>query len=199
MMDQNLAIRLKDLRIRKGYSQEQLSEEAKISLRTVQRIEKGTSVPRGDTLLRLTAALGVTPDDLLDWTKTEDRGFLSLLNISALGGLLHPILGIILPLVMWILKREKVHLVDETGKNLINFMITWVLLFYLLTGILSGGPYLALNIDFLSVLTFLISDPLVALPFTLLYLYVILMVFINIRRNRKGRKSSYFPAVPFLR
>ncbi|HYQ56702.1 MAG TPA: helix-turn-helix transcriptional regulator, partial [Draconibacterium sp.] len=69
MNNQNLAIKIKDLRNRKGLSQEQLSEESKLSLRTIQRIEKGESIPRGDTLMRLTQALGITPDELLDWAK----------------------------------------------------------------------------------------------------------------------------------
>ena len=96
MNNQNLAIKIKDLRSRKGFSQEQLSEESKLSLRTVQRIEKGESIPRGDTLIKLTQALGVTPDDLLEWTDIEDKGYLTLLNLSALTGLLfNPLLGII--------------------------------------------------------------------------------------------------------
>ncbi|WP_146035304.1 helix-turn-helix domain-containing protein, partial [Formosa algae] len=94
MNNQNLAIKIKDLRNRKGFSQEQLAEESKLSLRTVQRIEKGESIPRGDTLIKLTQALGVTPDDLLEWTDIEDKGYLTLLNLSALTGLLfNPLLG----------------------------------------------------------------------------------------------------------
>lgn len=49
MNNQNLAGKIRDLRNRKGFSQEQLSEETKLSLRTIQRIENGESIPRGDT------------------------------------------------------------------------------------------------------------------------------------------------------
>ncbi|TXD48174.1 helix-turn-helix domain-containing protein [Polaribacter sp. IC073] len=84
MNNQNLAIKIKDLRNRKGFSQEQLSEASKLSIRTIQRIEKGASIPRGDTLIKLTRALGVTPDDLLEWTDIEDKGYLILLNLSAI-------------------------------------------------------------------------------------------------------------------
>jgi transcriptional regulator with XRE-family HTH domain len=58
MKNQNLSIKVKDLRNRKGFSQEQLAEESRLSLRTIQRIEKGESTPRGDTLSKLTRALG---------------------------------------------------------------------------------------------------------------------------------------------
>ena len=124
MNNQNLAIKIKDLRTRKGFSQENLSEESKLSLRTIQRIEKGESVPRGDTLIKLTHALGVTPDDLLEWTDIEDKGYLTIMNLSALSILIQPFLGIIIPLVMWILKREKIKLVNDTGKKLISFQIS---------------------------------------------------------------------------
>ena len=142
MNNQNLAIKIKDLRNRKGFSQEQLSEEAKLSLRTIQRIEKGESIPRGDTLIKLTQALGVTPDDLLEWTDIEDKGYLTLLNLSSISILIQPLLGIIIPLVMWILKREKIKLVDDTGKELISFQITWTLILYIVLLIASrGGIY----------------------------------------------------------
>ena len=124
MNNQNLAIKIKDLRTRKGFSQENLSEESKLSLRTIQRIEKGESVSRGDTLIKLTQALGVTPDDLLEWTDIEDKGYLTIMNLSALSILIQPFLGIIIPLVMWILKREKIKLVNDTGKKLISFQIS---------------------------------------------------------------------------
>ena len=45
MNNQNLANKIKELRSRKGLSQEQLSEDSKLSLRTIQRIEKGESIP----------------------------------------------------------------------------------------------------------------------------------------------------------
>src|SRR5210317_1832638 len=105
MNNQNLAIIIKDLRNRKGFSQEQLAEESKLSLRTVQRIEKGESIPRGDTLVKLSQALEVTPDDLLEWEIIEDNTYVQLLNWSSISFIIHPLLGIIIPLVMWIMKR----------------------------------------------------------------------------------------------
>lgn len=36
MNNRNLAIKIKDLQHRKGFSQEQLAEESKLSLRTIQ-------------------------------------------------------------------------------------------------------------------------------------------------------------------
>jgi transcriptional regulator with XRE-family HTH domain len=48
----NLAERVKELRNRKGISQELLAEQSGLSLRTIQRIENNETVPRGETLKR---------------------------------------------------------------------------------------------------------------------------------------------------
>jgi transcriptional regulator with XRE-family HTH domain len=52
-----ISARIKETRIDKKLSQEELSEKSGLSLRTIQRLENGESVPRGDTLKRLTNAL----------------------------------------------------------------------------------------------------------------------------------------------
>jgi uncharacterized Tic20 family protein len=50
------------------------------------------------------------------------------LNLSALTLLINPFLGTIIPLALWITKRDKVEHVDETGKKLLNFQITMLIL-----------------------------------------------------------------------
>ena len=200
MNNQNLAIKIKDLRSRKGFSQEQLSEESKLSLRTIQRIEKGESIPRGDTLIKLTQALGVTPDDLLEWTDIEDKGYLTLLNLSSISVLIQPLLGIIIPLVMWILKREKIKYVDDTGKKIISFQITWTLTLYLVMIIASKGTFIPFSFNILNSFPRLITDFSIIIAVILfLYLFNIVSIFLNMRRSQKGLKNKYFPAIPFLK
>tara|TARA_R110000744_G_C19181183_1_gene542753 strand:+ start:161 stop:763 length:603 start_codon:yes stop_codon:yes gene_type:complete len=200
MNNQNLAIKIKDLRNRKGFSQEQLSEESKLSLRTIQRIEKGESIPRGDTLIKLTQALGVTPDDLLEWTDIEDKGYLTLLNLSAVSILIQPLLGIIIPLVMWILKREKIKLVDDTGRKLISFQITWTLILYVILIIASEGVFIPFNFNLLNSFPILITKfSIIGLVILFLYLYNVVLIILNIRKSQKGMKNKYFPAIPFLK
>jgi len=200
MNNQNLAIKVKDLRNRKGFSQEQLSEESKLSLRTIQRIEKGESIPRGDTLVKLTQALGVTPDDLLEWSAIEDKGYITLLNLSSISVIVQPLLGIIIPLVMWILKREKIKLVDDTGRKLISFQITWTLVLYVVVLIASKGEFIPFSLNILEKFPILISDFSIGGSVILfLYLFNIVLISINIRRSQKGLKNKYFPAIPFLK
>jgi len=200
MDNQNLANKIKDLRNRKGFSQENLSEESKLSLRTIQRIEKGESIPRGDTLIKISQALGVTPDDLLEWAEIEDKGYLTLLNLSALTIFIQPFLGIIIPLVMWILKRDKIKLVDDTGKKIISFQITWTLVLFIVLMIASKGSYLPLN--FIAIYSFpiLITDfSIFSLLIILLYLYNLVFIIMNVRISQKGMINRYYPSIRILR
>lgn len=123
--------RVKDLRTKKGFSQEELSDKTGLSLRTIQRIENGESVPRGDTLKRMSVALQVSPDEIIDWKVIEDNNVLTVLNLSQLSFIAFPLLGIILPLIIWIMKKDKVKNVDSFGKSILNFQISWTLLLFL--------------------------------------------------------------------
>lgn len=53
-----------EARCRKGWSQEVLAEHAGLSLRTIQRVEQGDTVPRGHTMNQLAHALGVPLESL---------------------------------------------------------------------------------------------------------------------------------------
>ena len=66
MKNLELSKKIKELRTCKGLSQEELSEESGLSLRTIQRIENGETEPRGDSLKKLATSLGASPDELID-------------------------------------------------------------------------------------------------------------------------------------
>jgi transcriptional regulator with XRE-family HTH domain len=63
---------LKDLRKRKGLSQEDLAKNSGLSLRTIQRVENGESEPTGETLKRISAVLGVMPYEIIDWIRNKE-------------------------------------------------------------------------------------------------------------------------------
>lgn len=204
MDNQNLATKIKGLRKRRGLSQEQLAEESSLSLRTVQRIENGESIPRGDTLVRLSRALDVTPDELLEWEIIEDNTYVQLLNWSAVSFIIHPFLGIVIPVVMWIMKRGKVKFVDDSGRKIINFQISWALTLYLLlmlgTIIFGNATSIRFDVNLIDLVLCFAGDPKITeLIFLLLYLFNLLIIFKNIRRSQKGLKNSYCPAIPFLK
>jgi transcriptional regulator with XRE-family HTH domain len=181
MRDKELAKRIKELRNRKGFSQEELSEKSGLSLRTIQRIENGETEPRGDSLKRLAIALQVSPDEILDWQFIEDKNVLIMLNLSQLGFLAFPLLGIIIPLAIWILKKDLIKDVDKQGKLIINFQITWAIMIF---------P--------LFILGWLLLGPLGILLIVLLYSYNFALVLSNTKKVYKGKDIFYKPSFSFL-
>jgi len=63
---QDIARLVKDGRIAKGYTQQELSDLTRISLRSVQRIENGEVLPRLYTLKILAGQLGFSLDDAVE-------------------------------------------------------------------------------------------------------------------------------------
>lgn len=57
---------LRRLRRRNGISQEELSFRSSVHRTDISKIERGESLPRTDTLLKLAGGLGVQPQELLD-------------------------------------------------------------------------------------------------------------------------------------
>ena len=201
MKNSELAQRIKDLRIRRGLSQEKLSDTAQINLRTVQRIESGETDPRGDTLKRIANALNVTPDELIDWTEQEDKGFLAFFNLSALSFMVFPLLGIIVPLAIWILKKDKIKYANEMGKRLLNFQITWSLLVFLVYAFLFFG--LIFHVDFklpgFGLEGFGGSKLMLVMLTPVLYIVNGAFVITNSIRSYQGKRVFYKPAIRFLR
>ncbi len=57
---------LKDMRVRRAMSQDDLAEKAGVGLNTVNRLERNRTEPRPSTLRKLSQALGVDPAELID-------------------------------------------------------------------------------------------------------------------------------------
>ena len=55
---------LKDIRIKKGYTQEELSELTKVDPRTILRIEKNLTSPKIDTYAKIVIALEMTNEEI---------------------------------------------------------------------------------------------------------------------------------------
>lgn len=190
MNDLNLSQRVKGLRNQRGMTQELLAEDSGLSLRTIQRIENAETVPRGDSLKRLAIALNTTPDEIIDWKIQEDKGYLILMSLSALGFLFFPILGIILPLVFWILKKDKLKNVNELGKSMLNFEITWSIVFFSYFILLFMGVFSSI---FRHITPFSVFKAYV--PIIILYIYNFTIIIINTVRVSKGKKYNYIPSL----
>ena len=72
MTYKKLAKGVKELRKRKGLSQEDLAKNSGLSLRTIQRVENGETEPSGETLRRISAVLDVTTNKLMDWDTNQE-------------------------------------------------------------------------------------------------------------------------------
>ena len=190
MKNKDLAKRVKELRKRNGISQELLAENSGLSLRTVQRIENGETQPTGDSIQRLSSALNVTPNELIDWQIIEDNNILLLLNLSQLGFIAFPLLGILIPLIIWTSKKDKIKDVDYVGKSILNFQISWTLLLFLMviTIFITTEFELTKNISFADIL----------ITFSGMYFLNFVIVIFNTLRYHNGKSIKYIPTFKFL-
>lgn len=123
--------KIREVRKKKGLSQEELAESSKVNLRTIQRIENNESEPRGKTLHLICEVLDINAEDILDYGKKEDHHYLIILHLSVLAFLVIPVGNIILPLILWMTKKDKIIGMKEAGANLLNFQIIWSVFAYI--------------------------------------------------------------------
>ena len=201
MKNIELAKKIRELRNRKGFSQDELATTAQLNLRTIQRIESGETEPRGDTLKRLAAALNVIPDELIDWAEEEDSTMLVMLNISALSFIVFPILGVIIPMVLWVSRKDKIKHFNATGKKLLNFQITWCIAFFAAYSLVfvAAIQHWALPFPEFTFLNIGGFEMMMLLFLPVFYLFNIIFILLNAVRAYKNKPVIYQPAIPFLR
>ena len=183
--------KIKELRIKNGYSQEKLAEVSGLTLRTIQRIENEETVPHGDTLKRIASVLGVPSELFVNTPKQKDENIITLLNLAQLGFLLFPPFGIVLPLIIWLKKKEEIDNVEKVGKVILNFQISWnILLIVLIIFFLVGIASIETIITFKSML------PILLIIFMYLYNFVIIVM--NTIFYKRKRHVRYFPLIRFF-
>jgi transcriptional regulator with XRE-family HTH domain len=128
---ETIGAKIVEIRRRKGFTQEQLSDLSKINLRTLQRIEKGETEPRSETLSNICQVLEVNMEDILDYGKSDDLKFLKYFHLSVVVCLFFPLGSVLLPMILWLTKRDRIIGLEEQGLNVLNFQILWSILFYL--------------------------------------------------------------------
>lgn len=195
MKESHFSKKVKSLRTTKGMSQEELADITGLSLRTIQRIENNETEPRGDSLKRLAQALNATPDVIIEWRVEEDPNYLIMMAFGSFAFVVFPLLGIVIPLVLWILKKDKMSAVDHLGKAIINFQLTWTLVLGLniilfLTLIFTGfggeeNPWYQPWYFVISVF--------------LIYLIVLIVSLINVFKIYKNQPFNYQPAFKILK
>jgi len=119
---------IRQLRQKKGITQEDLAAKTDISVRTIQRIESGEVDPRAFTLQSIAAALEVDFEVLANTESaseaseqvivSENQKWLPVLHLSGL------LLMIIPPIIVWIWKRDKIENMEKHAFDVINFQLS---------------------------------------------------------------------------
>ena len=122
---------IKELRIKKGMTQEELAEKTEVSARTIQRIENGQVDPRAYTLQMIAKALEVdfslftaNEAEKSEETEKQNNTWLGFLHLSGILPLLFP------TIFMWRAKKQKTKAMSDHYRSVISFqlMICGVLL-----------------------------------------------------------------------
>ncbi len=174
--------KIREIRKKKGFSQEELAELSKINLRTVQRIENNETDPRGATLNLICKVLEINIEDILDYGKTTDKNFLIYFHLSVLAFLAFPIGNIILPLTLWLTKKDKIVGLKEIGANLLNFQILWSIASFLSVTVYAFNKIMHYE---------LVSNAFVYIAITLYLLNVFLPIAFAIKIKRSKTKWMY--------
>jgi len=176
------------IRKQKGLTQEEVSNLAKINLRTLQRIEKDETEPRGNSLQGICQALGINVEEIIDYGKIEDKSYLVYLHLSVITGIVIPFGNIILPLILWLNKRDRIHEVHKQGVNILNFQILWAIV---------------TNIVFFTYIFLKITKEQFydAFAYAVIILYFLNIIYpiINALRIKKGVIKDFYPKlIPFV-
>jgi transcriptional regulator with XRE-family HTH domain len=129
---------IRELRTKKGMTQEDLAAKTEITVRTIQRIESGEVDPRAFTLQSIATALEVdyqillnADEEISETQVKQNNRWLPLLHLSGLLILILP------PILIWIWKRDEVEGMRKHAMDVINYQISMTL--YLLPWALFGA------------------------------------------------------------
>lgn len=123
--------------------------------------------------------------------KYSRKNILIILNLSQLGFIVFPFLGLIIPFVIWNSNKNESKNVDSIGKSIINFQITWLLalfVFFLVPSLSMIFRFELISIDFNTIL-FIYGG---------MYLYNISLIIFNTLIVNRICKVIYFPSIRFL-
>jgi transcriptional regulator with XRE-family HTH domain len=116
---------IKELRIKKGMTQEELADKTEVSARTIQRIENGEVDPRAYTLQMIAKALDVD-FNLFTVNETDEEQEIEQVNANNWLGLLH--LSGFIPLVfptilIWNKKKNIIKGMSEQYRDVIGIQL----------------------------------------------------------------------------
>jgi len=75
---------------------------------------------------------------MIDELRPEERTWAALTHVLGLTGGFIPLGNIFGPLIMWQLKKDESHFVDQNGKSALNFQISYTIYMFVLAAIIMG-------------------------------------------------------------
>ncbi len=70
----------------------------------------------------------------------EENTYLMLMHLSQLAGLMVPLIGFIIPVVLWLANKDVNEKVNENGRNILNFIISYTIYAVILCITIIGIP-----------------------------------------------------------
>ncbi|WP_185217092.1 helix-turn-helix domain-containing protein [Sphingobacterium mizutaii] len=187
MEKRKLNFDLYKLRKERRLTQENLAEKSGLTIRTIQRIEKGEVVPYDDTLKKLAAGLEMTIHELEDNSKNEVpehsnySTITSYFHFTPIIGVFIPSFNIIIPFFLWLHYRTINQIYDAHGKISLNFQITMTLMV------------------FFSIVMLLLYFPIGMALLVFIYTYTITCCLLNGFRSLRGELPKFYVFIPFLK
>ncbi|MFA7015561.1 MAG: helix-turn-helix domain-containing protein [Bacteroidales bacterium] len=123
---------IRETRLKKGMTQEELATKTDISVRSIQRIENGDVNPRSEEFLKY------GKDEPTTEQSRKNNNWLALLHVSGLFILLIP------PIIIWIWQKDKVPNIREHAIDVVNFQLS--MLIYLIPSSILAMVLLGLPI-----------------------------------------------------
>ena len=115
---------IKEARLRKGMTQQELADATKINIRTIQRIESGEVIARAYSLKMIASVLEIEPHLLINDQESEtnekevkvNKLWLAFLHLSGF---------LLLPTIMiWIFEKNRIQSIRKHVADIINFQLT---------------------------------------------------------------------------
>lgn len=130
----------------------------------------------------------------------NENTYCFLIHISVLLGFIHVILGLITPIILWTLNREKYQSVNLHGKNVLNWIlsfVTYLLICFIIVFPLNSLMHSSLNFSYN------FSSPISLfsgfLPITILMILNIIFIVIGGLKASSGKLWKYPLSIKFLK
>jgi transcriptional regulator with XRE-family HTH domain len=188
---------IKEKRLQKGMTQEELAFKSDITVRTIQRIESGEVDPRSFTLQAIASALELDYNELINVdepSKTEgissnDTFWLAILHFSGI------LLMIIPTVIIWTLKKDKIANISKHAIDIINFQLS-MMLYLIFTSFLYLVPVTIAFSPTVKIPIFLVAG---ILLLTVLGIYILSIVLINASKAANNQPYRYLFSIRFLK